>query len=211
MFVRLDLAKCEPLIALAAEGDAEAWKALLELLWPFCLAILRSSPALRRRGRDEDDILDVCTNVAHKLGRGNGTGLKRYQTWQLVHPDKTFEDWVRIVVANAAKDHAARPIEPVEKELSVKRLLNEFAQSPRWEEMGVRPPMTAAQTAREMLEFARGVLSDVDFQVLALWLVDASFEEIARQAKLEDAEAARKLVRAIVAVLRRHFGPKSSK
>jgi hypothetical protein len=114
---------------------------------------------------------------------------------------------MRIVTKNAVRDFARtrlgpRPQSPGEP--SRKRLLNEFASSPLVEELGVRPPLTAAQTARELLEFARARLSTPELRILSAWLEGASFDEIADDERLSPDEA-RKAVRAAIATLRRHF------
>jgi hypothetical protein len=65
--------------------------------------------------------------------------------------------------------------------------------------------MTAAQTARQLLEFAREHLPEDQLGALMMWLEGATFEEIAEELGLGEPEAARKTQRAAVAALRRHF------
>ena len=84
-------------------------------------------------------------------------------------------------------------------------MLNEIAMSPAIEQLGVRPPMTAAQTARELLESARARLSTTRYRALGMWLEGASFDEIAGEIALEDAALAERQVRGALAVVRRHF------
>jgi hypothetical protein len=64
--------------------------------------------------------------------------------------------------------------------------------------------MTAAQTARQLLEFARSHLPVAQLEALTRWLDGGSFEDIEDECGLSPNEA-RKLVRAAVAVLRRRF------
>jgi DNA-directed RNA polymerase specialized sigma24 family protein len=87
--------------------------------------------------------------------------------------------------------------------------LNEFASSPALEDLGVRPPLTAAQTARELIEFARSRLPAEQLALLEAWLEGASFDDMAREHGTT-ADEARKLVRAAVATLRRHFAPEET-
>ena len=87
-----------------------------------------------------------------------------------------------------------------------KRLLNDFAKSLPLDDMGKRPPITDAQTARQLLEFARERLPGDQLAALESWLQGASYEAIASSRGLDDTASAKKLVRAAVAVLRRHFG-----
>lgn len=69
----------------------------------------------------------------------------------------------------------------------------------------MRPPMTAAQTARELIEFARAHLRADQFTGLTRWMDGADLGEIAAELALPDPDEARKLVRSAVAVLRREF------
>jgi DNA-directed RNA polymerase specialized sigma24 family protein len=204
-FEGVDLAECETLAGRAAEGDAAAWNLVVERLWPSLHRLVQSSRSMGG-ARSEDDVRDVLTKLLEKLGGRGGRGLKLYGAWRSRHPEKTFEDWLRIVVKNTIRDHArqalgahAAPGEP-----SVKRLLNEFAASPALESLGARPPMTAAQTARQLLEFAHAYLPKEQHAALTSWLEGESFEEIGGECGVHG-DKARMLVRAAVAVLRRQF------
>jgi DNA-directed RNA polymerase specialized sigma24 family protein len=208
----LDVARCEALAARAADGDVGAWKELIAELWPAWVRHVRGTRAMGPLARSDDHVHDVLAKLVDKLGHDNGRGLKLYRPWKDRHPDKSFEDWIHIVVANAVRDHVRSHLgeskEP--REPSVKRLLNDFTASPALEALGVRPPMTAAQTARQLLEFARARLPADQYGALMQWIDGATFEEI--EADLEGAEAGQgqRLVRAAVATLRRHFtGPGS--
>jgi len=89
-------------------------------------------------------------------------------------------------------------------EPSIKRLLNEFASAPFLETLGIRPPVTLTQTARELLEFARHRLKSTQLMVLDAWLKGASFEEMADELALPP-EVARQDLRSAIALLRRYF------
>src|ERR1700733_14635976 len=149
----LDVARCEALADRAAEGDVGAWKELIATLWPAWLRHVRSARAMGPLARSDDHVHDVLAKLVDKLGHDNGRGLKLYRPWKERHPDKSFEDWIHIVAANAVRDHVRTPLGESRapaglREPSVKRLLNDFAASPALQELGVRPPMTAAQTPR---------------------------------------------------------------
>jgi hypothetical protein len=88
---------------------------------------------------------------------------------------------------------------------SAKRLLNDLAQSLPLE-LGARPPMTDAQTARQLLEFARTRLPTKQLVALEGWLQGASYEALSEQLSLAGADEAKRLIRAAVAVIRRQFG-----
>jgi DNA-directed RNA polymerase specialized sigma24 family protein len=200
---------CEKLAARAASGDATASRSLVEHLWPVWVEMVRGSRSLGELGRSEDHVHDVVAKLVEKIGRADGRGLRLYAPWREKNPEKTFEDWIRIVTKNAIRDHLRKqigPRRPGPNEPSLKRLLNEFASSPLLDDLGVRPPLTAAQTARELAEFARTRLPTDQFRLLGAWLEGASFEDMAKETATTP-EDARKLVRAAIATLRRHFAP----
>jgi DNA-directed RNA polymerase specialized sigma24 family protein len=136
--------------------------------------------------------------------------VRTYPSWKAVNPDKSVLDWVRIVTANAKRDHLRARLgpRPVAAQPSVKRLLNEFASSEGLDERGHRPPFTAAETARELYEFARRHLPALQFAVLTRWLEEQSFEEIAKALDIEADQSAR-LLHAGIAALRRRFREKA--
>lgn len=211
----LDHQRCERLASRAVDGDEAAWRELIEHVWPVCAAIVQSNRTLRAMGRLEDRVRDVLTALTHKLGRDKGRGLKLYFSWIQRHSDKTFGDWIRIVTKNVLRDYISAELGEVDSgapktEPSPKRILNEFARSGIVEDIGVRPPFTAAQLARQLLDFARARLPPDHLSALTLWLDGAGFEEIAAELGLESPEAARSLVRAALAVLRRKFNPGST-
>lgn len=208
-----DWARAEALAMRAADGDRGAQRDLVEAMWPVWSLLVQGSRSMGSLGKSDDHVRDVLTHLVEKLSKQDGRGLRLYRPWRERHPDKGFEDWMRIVVANAVRDHVrerlgdtrapAAPGDP-----SVKRLLNEFSQSPLIEKIGARPPMTAAQTARQLLEFAQDRLPADQYGALTRWIEGASFEEIEEELGLQS-DAARKLVRAAIAVLRRQFAGES--
>jgi RNA polymerase sigma factor (sigma-70 family) len=205
----IDAALCEALAERALAGDEKAWQELVGHLWAPALRIVATSRAMRRFGASPDHVRDVATNLFGKLGDDGARGLGLYGPWRQRSPDKTFADWIRIVIANAVRDyvrdHAAESPEAERKELSVNRLLNQFATSGLVEEIGERPAYTAAQTARQLRAYAEQHLPESERRVLMLWIEGSGFDEIAAELGLPDAEVARKQLRAAVAVLRRRF------
>lgn len=202
------LTAAEPLARRVAAGDAAAFRPLFEALWEPCLRLVRAKSALRPA--NEDDAREVVTRVMGKLEQDDHRALRLYVEWAERHPDKDFADWIKIAVANAVRDYvrerrgasgADAPGSP-----SAKRLLNELANSLPIDDVGFRPPVTDAQTARQLLEFARGSLPDDQRAALEDWLLGASYEAIAEGRGLPDADAGKRLVRAAVAVLRRRYG-----
>jgi DNA-directed RNA polymerase specialized sigma24 family protein len=211
-FARIDPALCESLIEKVTRGDQAAWQALIEHLWPALFNIVRSSRAMGPLAKSEDQIRDVLIRLMDKLGKHEARGLARYVPWRARHADKSFEDWIRIVTSNVVRDHVREMMgdAAVFEGPSVKRLLNEFVSSPALAQLSIRPPITNAQTARELFEFAQRRLPEDQWRALVLWVEGASFEEIGAELGSLGEEAAAKLVRSAVAVLRRAFAGEHS-
>lgn len=203
-----DAAESEALARAVAEGDSQAFSGFVTLLWPEMLSILSKSRTMGPRRTNQDDLHNVGVRVIEKLYRDDFSALKLYPSWNERHPEKSFRDWLRIVIANVARDYLReeqRKTPGFRSSASPKSLLNAFVASLPIEDLGTRPPMTAAQTARQLLEFAEARLPAVQYAALSEWLQGSSFEELAAQLRLDGAEHARRLVRASLASLRRAF------
>lgn len=199
---------CEALAAAVVSGDEAAWHALLEHLWPALRGVVQRSRVMGSFARSEDHVHDVLAGLVSRLGRDGGHGLRLYAPWRARNPEKTFSDWIRIVTVNVMRRHVREQLSPSrggDMVPSRKRLLNEFSQSPVIEELGFRPPVTAAQTAQQLLVFAQKRLPAVQHRALASWIAGADFDEIAVELALGGPKAAERTVRAATAVLRRHF------
>jgi DNA-directed RNA polymerase specialized sigma24 family protein len=194
--------------ARAAGGDAHARHQLLESLWSTWGEMVRANRSMGSFAKSNDHVDNVVGKLVEKFGRPDGHALRQYLAWRADHDQQTFADWLRIVTKNAIRDYVRAQLgsdsASATGELSVKRVLNEFAMSPAIEELGVRPPVTAAQTARELFEFATERLPAEQLRVLRQWLDGATFDEIAAEDGIARADAQRS-VRASIAVLRRHF------
>jgi DNA-directed RNA polymerase specialized sigma24 family protein len=205
-----DAGVAETLALRIAAGDTDAFEPLVAMLWPEWLAIVRASRTMGRRGRSDDDVRDVASRLLARLKQDDFRALRLYRDWRERHPDKTFHDWLRIVAANATRDfvrerRAAIRGEGLSEDLSASGLLNEFTRWQPFERLGVRPPVTAAQTARELLDFAERRLPSAQREALRAWLEGATFEEMdAGEGRAPG--SAKKLVRAAIATLRREFG-----
>jgi DNA-directed RNA polymerase specialized sigma24 family protein len=210
--IEVDNALCERLVQNVARGDGGACRELIAYLWPIWLGMVRSSRGMQSLVNLEDGVHDVVARLVEKFGQPEGRGLCLYAPWKARNSDKAFEDWLRIVTKNVIRDYLRERVGGSRQgsgEPGVKRLLNEFASARVLEELGVRPPLTLAQTARELIEFARGRLAAEQLAVLEAWLKGATFEEIAAERGTVEQEA-RQSLRSAVAVLRRYFlGTKS--
>ncbi len=213
------LAQARPLAERIAAGEAAVFPQLMATLWQPCLRLIAGSRAMRGLAAGEDDVREVATRVMSRLDRDAYRALRLYGPWQSDNPDKVFADWFKILVSNVVRDFAREQRGSAQKrepgELSVKRLLNQFAGTLPLDTLGVRPPMTDAQTANELLRFAQEHLPEQQLDALEHWLRGSSYDDIAAEggaaeggvADVADGGEARRLVRAAVATLRRHFVP----
>jgi hypothetical protein len=206
-----DVGLCESLAFRAADGEPGVWRDLAEHLWPFWQHAVRTSRAMGSLARSEDHIHDVVAALLEKLGPEGGAALGLYPTWRAANPDKTFEDWIRIVTAYAVRDYVRRALgrrrsrDP--EQPSPKRLLNEFVTSPAADDpvFAVRPEMTMAQMARQLIAYAERRLAPDQRAALMLWLAGADCDEIGDALCAGDEDKARRTLRAAIATLRRKF------
>jgi uncharacterized protein (DUF2267 family) len=205
-----DPALCEVLAVQASAGDPLVWKTLVEHLWPWWLSMVRGHPTLGPLRDSDDHVHEVMASLVEKIGADDRRALGLFVVWKRKHPEKTFLDWLRIVTANAVRDHVRQQIgaglDPVAaRDPAVRKLLRDFVTSPEVAERGHRPPMTDEQTARELLHYADEHLPVEQASALRGWMEGATFDELA-SAGARRPEDAQKLVRAALATLRRRFG-----
>lgn len=198
-----------PLVDAAAQGSTDAARELIERLWPVWRRLLRSSSGLRGPG-SEDDVTNIMVRLVEKMTPPEGKALATFSSWQEKNQDKDFGDWIRIVTKNAVRDYfrgesRRLPTSNSEvEEVSPKRVLNEFLRSPSTSGVHVRPPFTAKETARELLEYAGEFLEPAQVKCLGIWLEGGSFDEMAVVMSC-DAGEARGILRSGLARLRRQF------
>lgn len=206
--LEIDCDLCEKLARRALAGDEIARRQLVEHLWPHWVRIARSSRAIARRANPDEHARDIATRLAEKIAGSDGAALELFFRWQKPRADKGFDDWMRIVTSNAIRDHVrslgARRRDPA-ADPTVGRLLGEFARSPAIDELGMRPPITAAQTARQLAEYAKRHLPREQLRALRSWLEGTTFDEMAVELSLGSAENARRVLRSGIAALRRKF------
>lgn len=203
----MDVELCEACVQRFVNGEEKARNELVAHLWPFWLSAIATNRSMGAYRSSEDHIHNVAVALAVKLGAPDSDALNQYRAWRAVNPEKNFGDWMRIVLANAVRDYVRAQLgsrRATADEPSPKQLLNEFAAAGQEREFGVRPPFTDARTARELLEFARNRLDPIRLRILEMWLVGETPEHIQATLQLPDDDA-RKLLRATLAVLRRHF------
>ncbi len=199
----------DPLDALAKsalDGDRVAMTQLAEALWPFASAAAKKSQS--REALDEAH--ELFAELLERLEQGDMAALRSYLPWKTRHPEKRFADWVRIVVANLQRDRVrarvGRTPQGASQLPTQKRVLNELASLEPLDQVGYRPPVTNAQTAREILEFAAKHLPPLQARALSAWASGESFAELQSSMGVDSEEGAVRLVRAALATLRRQFG-----
>ncbi len=201
------MGRCEALIERDAGGDTSALSELVEHLWPHWIALVKASRHMGGMAKSEDHVHNVVTSLVDKLSSG---ALAGYPRWRAENAGKTFADWNRIVTSYAVRDYVRQALGRAKAKdpdaPSLKRLINEFASAPASDDAfgSARPAMTAAQTARQLLEFAERELPTDQMRALTMWIDGAGFEEIDEALGVSE-EGAKKLVRAAVAALRRRF------
>ncbi len=192
----------------ALAGDTAARQSLVTGLWSPWLAMIRRHRSMGPLAQSEDHVHEVATRLLAKVAAADRTALRRYVEWAASNPTKTFGDWMRIVLANLVRDYAREQLgaRPTTRDdlPSAKRLLNELTLSPLANDAGIRPPFTAQQTIRQLLDFAHEHLSEARRRALRCWLEGASFADIDAELGLPAGDSER-LVRAGVAILRRRF------
>lgn len=210
--VTLDLNRCDELIARAARGEEASFKDLIAHVHPFLQRSVERNRAMGSLAKSEDHVQNVMLVLIDKLSASGGRAALTFPAWREENEGKSLEDWLRIVTSFTVRDYVrtvlGRSAQARDPELpSIKRLLNEFTTSPASDDVfgSTRPQLTMAQTARQLLDFASNELPQEQSRALSMWLDDVDFGDIEDALGLEGDDAARKLVRAAVATIRRRF------
>lgn len=189
----------QELIAGSLAGDPSAWMRLLGQLWDAVDARVRASRSMGQLRGSADDRREVVSRVFARLRRNEFRALRTFASWHARHPEKTFDDWLSIIVANVIRDYVSRRIGAD----GLKRLVSTLAESLEPDEAGQRPAITNRLAGAELLAIAEALLPGDQLAVLESWLAGTEFGEIARAHALADAAAAQSKVRAALARLRR--------
>jgi len=146
-----------------------------------------------------DDRREVVSRVFERLRHNGFRALRTFSGWSEQHPDKTFDDWLTVLVTNVIRDYVAERIGSD----GLKRLVNTLAESLEARDEAQRPPITGSLAAGELVATARAILADDQLAALESWLTGNDFAEIAAKHGWPDAAHARSIVRAALARLRR--------
>ena len=207
-----DEGQLEQLVARAAGGDKAAWRTLWEHVEPWLEKVVGNPRFLGRVGQREDDRSNIIVEVMARLHADGFHRLKLYVETRRTSPQLKFKTWLREVAKRVGIDY----LRGHENYRDRRRDPNRGSTPGQWVEPGTlpsqsklpgeRPPMTNRGTALELLRYATGTVPEPQLSALELWTEGASYEDIARELEIVGgADAAEKLVRAVIERLRRRF------
>jgi hypothetical protein len=197
------------LIGRALAGDEPAWMRLLAMLWQRVDTCVGHSRRMGQLRGSADDRREVTSRVFARLRRNDLRALRTFPAWQERNRDKTFDDWLAIVVANVIRDYVAERLGDTDDAgRGLKRLIGTLAETldgadDDGREPRLRPAITNAIAAAELLAFARATLPVDQLAALTRWLGGDDFSEIAATQGWASATVARATLRAALARLRR--------
>jgi DNA-directed RNA polymerase specialized sigma24 family protein len=204
----LDEDACQRLLDSVRSTAEPEWRKLVGLLWPVLMRLARESRTMTVLGRSDDHVRNVALLVLEKLGRGGCRVARLERPWREARPGKTTLDWLRIVVANVARDYVRERAGRAKAGAAFdKRLVYSLATAlPDEDEL---PPSsllsaTTGHAARELVRWAEEHLPADQTTALGAWLEGESFEAIAATLAVADVAVAKRLVHAALATLRRH-------
>ena len=206
-----DDAELESLVVTAAEGDQAAWTALWSRLEPWLFALLRKRTFIGRLWQREDESRDVVVAIMARLRENDFHRLKLYLSTRRDDPELVFLRWLRVLAKRVAIDYLRAHPDYVDQRRSANAgdtpgvWINAEALPSDNQLSGGRPPMTNRVTARQILKYAAGALTDEQRRAIELWSENARADEIAQAMGLASAGEAERLVRAALERLRRYF------
>jgi hypothetical protein len=91
-------------------GRAEAWKPLVELLYPQIERMVRAAPSMQPLRSSDDHQFNVVTDVLEKLQGKQKTyrGLALSVAWRAEFPHLRLGNWLHTVVVRAASSYVAQ-------------------------------------------------------------------------------------------------------
>ena len=199
----------EDLVVAAAAVDELAWQRLWSAIEPPLSRIIAQPRFLGRLGQRDDDRRNIVVAVMARLRAENYHRLRLYLEAKRANPRLRFISWLRVVAKRVGIDYLRAHPDYVRRDDSHAsapgRWVDAGTLPPASQLFGERPPVTNRGTARELLEFAAGVIPDVQRRALELWAQSESFGAIAKTLGFASAGEAEKIVRAAIERLRRRF------
>ena len=199
----------EALVVAVAGADELAWQQLWRMIEPPLLRIIAQPQFLARLGQREDDRRNIVVAVMARLRGGKFQRLRLYIDARRENPRLRFISWLRVVAKRVGIDYLrAHPdyVRRTDTNASAPgRWVDAGTLPPASQLVGERPPVTNRGTARELLQFAAGVVPEPQVRALQLWAHGESFDDIATTLELASARDAEKSVRAAIERLRRKY------
>lgn len=199
----------EALVVAVAGADEVAWQRLWRMIEPPLLRIVAQPHFLARLGQREDDRRNIVVAVMARLRSDTFQRLRLYLDARRENPRLRFMSWVRVVAKRVGIDYLrAHPdyVRRTDTNASTPgRWVDAGTLPPASQLVGERPPTTNRGTARELLQFAAGVVPEPQARALELWAHGESFGEIADTLGFSSAREAEKAVRAAIERLRRRY------
>jgi hypothetical protein len=203
----LDVETAERLISTVRSTQGSTWRELVALLWPTVAWYVRTSRVMMVLARQDDHVQAATLSVFEKLSRNGCQAIRLFGAWREAHADKTILDWLQIVSTNVCRDYVRACTGRGAGDDGIdKRLLNSLATLLPDEDALPKPSTlsaTSTHAAREIARWADEHLPAAQRRGLEAWLAGDDFDVIAEAMALADAAAAKRLVRAAIASLRR--------
>ena len=204
----------EALVVAVAGADEVAWQRLWRMIEPPLLRMVANPQFLARLGQREDDRRNIVVAVMARLRGDRFQRLRLYLDARRENPRLRFISWVRVVAKRVGIDYLrAHPdyVRRTDTNASAPgRWVDAGTLPPASQLIGDRPPITNRGTARELLQFASGLLPEPHTRALEMWAHGESFEDIANALELGSAREAEKLIRAVIERLRRKYRDEAS-
>ncbi len=206
-----DAEAIEHLVPEAAGGNEASWWLLWQMVEPVLLKTVGSPRVIGRMSQNEDDIRNIMVDVMEKLRADDHRRLKMYLDKRSADPRLAFTPWLIVVAKRAAIDYMRAHDEYLDK----RRSRNVDSAPGAWVAPGTlpndsrlggsRPGMTNRGAALTMLRYAYETLPKDQIGALELWIINATYADMADKLGLDTPKDAERLVRAALERLRRHF------
>ncbi|HEU0033195.1 MAG TPA: hypothetical protein VFQ53_21330 [Kofleriaceae bacterium] len=205
----MDDDELETLVVAAAGQDEAAWQQLWAAIEPPLTKIVAQPRFLGRLGQREDDRRNIVVAVMARLRADRFNRLQLYLDARATNPRLRFMSWLRVVAKRVGIDYLRSHPDYVRRHDQGASRPGAWVDAgtlpPGSQLFGERPPVTNRGTARELLQYAAGVIPDDQLRALQLWTESESFGDIARTLGLTSPREAERIVRAAIERLRRRF------
>jgi DNA-directed RNA polymerase specialized sigma24 family protein len=198
------------LVVRVCTGDAHAWHQLWQRLDPALHRLVRGF-RMGRLSREPEERQVVVLEVITRLRADGHRRLRMFAEAAARDPQLSLLGWLKVVAHRVAIDVLrAHPnftgeIRDADGKRHGGRWNDPHTLPPPSLLAGPRPPVTRDGTARQMLEHARVLLPERQYQALVLRLQGEPAADIARALALAGPAEAERMVRAALERLRRRF------